>query len=351
MKTIVVGGGIGGLTVAVALARRGHEVSVFERAPVFTGAGTALSLWPNALRALDALGLGDAVRDRACLGAGGGIQSASGRRFRGTDLGPVQGRYGPVAVVRRSDLIEILHDALPAGIVHKGVEVTGVRHGTVQARTHAVHAELIVGADGIRSLVRRSLWPDPPAPRYAGYTAWRTIVPVQVEEAVETWGRGARFGYAPLPRGHAYAFASVDAEEGAPDEGVGGLRRRFGGWPDPIGALLDAMDDRRLLHDDLYELPPLGTFTEGDAVLVGDAAHAMTPDLGQGAGQALEDAVVFAATGPAAYDEGRRKRTQMIARRSRLAGRSASCPRWPVCATSPPASHRARRSRTHSPRY
>ena len=177
--------------------------------------------------------------------------------------------------------------------------------------------------------MRRSVWPGAPAPRYAGYTAWRVVTPsVPVGESCESWGAGERFGYAPLSDGRVYCYAAANAPEGASDGGLAGLRRRFGGWHDPIPALLDAADPGAVLHHDLYELPPLRMFTCGNVVLAGDAAHAMTPDLGQGACQALEDAVVLAKVidsgdGLGACDRQRRPRTQMIARRAHRIGVAA----------------------------
>jgi len=152
--------------------------------------------------------------------------------------------------------------------------------------------------------------------------------PVPVAESSESWGCGQRFGYAPLPDGRVYCFATANAPEGASGGGLAGLHRRFGGWHDPIPALLDAVDPGNVLHHDLYELPPLSTYFSGRVVLAGDAAHAMTPNLGQGACQALEDAVVLgevmaSGAGLGAYDRQRRPRTQMIARRSRRIGAAA----------------------------
>ena len=198
--------------------------------------------------------------------------------------------------------------------------------GTVTHSGGECRADLVVGADGVNSATRQSVWPDSPAPRYAGYTSWRMVCPpVPVTEVSECWGRGERFGYAPLPDGRIYVYATANAPEGASDGGLPELRRRFGGWHHPIPALLDAAEAGAVLHHDLYELPPLTTYTSGAVVLAGDAAHAMTPNLGQGACQALEDAVVLgnvmaSGDGLAAYDRQRRPRTQMIARRSRQVG-------------------------------
>lgn len=330
MKAIIVGGGIGGLASALALTREGWQVEVLERAPEFTEAGAGLSLWPNALRALDALGVGEPVRSRAALEGQAGIRDAAGRWLSRADTAELERRYGAAAMIHRADLLAALLAALPGQALRPGTTVTAVRpDGTVRHSGGESRADLVVGADGVRSATRQSVWPDAPGPRYAGYTTWRMVTaPVPVAESSESWGRGERFGYLPLADGRVYCFAAANAPEGARDDGLAGLRRRFGGWHDPIPALLEATEPGAVLHHDLYELPPLKTYTCGRVVLAGDAAHAMTPNLGQGACQALEDAVVLghvmaSGDGPAAYDRQRRPRTQMIARRSRRAGVAA----------------------------
>ena len=330
MKAIIVGGGIGGLASALALTERGWQVEVLERAPEFTEAGAGLSLWPNALRALDALGVGEPVRGRAALEGQAGIRDTAGRWLSRTDTAELERRYGPTAMIHRADLLAVLRAGVTDGALRPGTTVTGVRaDGTVLHSGGRSTADLVVGADGVRSITRQSLWPGAPAPRYAGYTAWRLVTPpVPVTETAESWRRGERFGYFPLPDGRVYCYATANAPEGASDGGLAGLRARFGGWHHPIPALLDAAAPEAVLHHDLYELPPLKTYTVGNVVLAGDAAHAMTPDLGQGACQALEDAVVLgtvmsSGAGPGAYDRQRRPRTQMITRRSHQIGVAA----------------------------
>ena len=331
MKAIIVGGGIGGLATAVALDQHGWQVEVLERAPAFTEAGAGLSLWPNALRALDQLGLGDIVRGRAVLAGQAGIRDASGRWLSRSDTAELERRFGPTAMIHRAGLLAGLRAAVPGDSLHSGITVRAVRPGgTVLHSGGQSQADLVVGADGLRSVVRGSVWPDAPAPRYVGYTSWRLVTPpVPVGEAVcESWGRGERFGYARLPDGRFYCYATANAPEGQAGDGLAGLRRRFGGWHDPIPALLAAADPDAVLHHDLYELPPLAAYTSGQVALVGDAAHAMTPDLGQGACQALEDAVVLArilasGQGLDAYDRERRPRTQMVAHRAHQIGAAA----------------------------
>jgi 2-polyprenyl-6-methoxyphenol hydroxylase-like FAD-dependent oxidoreductase len=218
-------------------------------------------------------------------------------------------------------------DRVPPSSLVPGVEITRVdADGTIAHSGGEERADLVVGADGVRSTVRRLVWPDARPPRYAGYTAWRWIASStgRVDGGGETWGAGTRFGRAPLPDHRVYCYATANTPEGAtsPDGDVAELRARFGGWHDPIPALVEAAAGSEVLRRDLYELPDLASFTRGKVVLVGDAAHAMTPNLGQGACQALEDAATLAGTPDdlARYDRERRPRTQEIVKRSRQMG-------------------------------
>ncbi|MFW6091023.1 MAG: FAD-dependent monooxygenase [Actinomycetota bacterium] len=336
-RAVVVGGGIGGLAAAVALGNRGWAVEVLERTPEFSEVGAGLSLWPNALRALDALGVGEQVRSKALVEGEAGIRDSSGRWLSRTDTEELARRYGPLVMVHRADLLDTLREALTPTVLRPGTEVSDVRPsgGAVEAvhRDGVTRGDLVVGADGVRSAVRRSLWPAAPQPRYAGYTAWRMIAEPgrRLDVGGETWGRGERFGIAPMADGRVYAFATAGAPAGhrGSDGELAELRTRFGDWHDPIPALLDATAPEAVLRHDIVDLPPLQSYVAGRVALLGDAAHAMTPNMGQGACQALEDAVALASaldehgTVPdalVAYDAARRPRTQWIARRSRQLG-------------------------------
>ncbi|MFI5503286.1 FAD-dependent monooxygenase [Nocardia asteroides] len=333
---IVVGGGIGGLATALGLTRRGWEVRVLERAPEITEVGAGISLWSNALRALDALGVGAAIRAQAVEDASAGIRDARGRWLSRTDIATLRARFGAPVVIHRAALLDILRSALPGDVVRTGVTVTDVDvEGTVRQAATVSSADLVVGADGLRSVVRRAVCGEIPA-RYAGYTAWRAVVePADpLTEFGETWGRGARFGIAPLADGRTYCFAVYNAPEGAGGS-FAEVRARFADWHDPVPALLAAADPDTVLHNDIYELPALPTYTAGRIALIGDAAHAMTPNLGQGGCQALEDAVVLARLagepdGLGRYDRERRPRTQMIAARSARIGTVAQLSAAPL---------------------
>ncbi|BBX64574.1 monooxygenase [Mycobacterium saskatchewanense] len=341
MKVVVAGGGIGGLAVASGLQRAGWETVVLERAADPEPPRAGLSLFGNGFRALDALGLGPAVRAICADGPPyrtAGIRTPSGRWLV---------RFAPAASARlravdRTELHHVLLASLTPGTVRWGQRVTGVRHGSVEAEDGALTrgADLVVGADGIRSRVRASVPQDRPT-RHSGYGVWRavTAIPVPVEVGGETWGPGQRFGIVPMRDGRVYWFAVVDrARCGTGAAALQEIRDRFDSWHEPIGRLIDATEPDAVNYVSSEELSgPLSSYVHGRIVLVGDAAHAMSPNLGQGANQALEDAATLCALLTAApgsgiegidaalrrYDRIRRPRTQRIARESRGIGVAA----------------------------
>jgi 2-polyprenyl-6-methoxyphenol hydroxylase-like FAD-dependent oxidoreductase len=335
---VVAGGGIGGLSTAIALARRGWRVRVLEQGTPGAAVGTGISLWPNALRALDALGLCDAVRELGQVEGDGGIRDQAGRWLIRTSMAEVERRYGPLVMLHRGDLMNTLAAALPDGSIEDGTRVSAAGASAAGAwvtyGAGSAEADLLIGADGAHSTIRRTLWPDSRAPRYAGYTAWRLIAHASVEpgEGGESWGRGERFGIVPMRDGRVYCFATANTPAGArgPHGELAELRRRFGGWHDPIPRLLTGVREEAVLRHDILETPALASYVTGGRVaLVGDAAHAMTPNLGQGGCQAIEDAVVLASVIADApdlaaaldrYDALRRPRTQAIAAQSRRIG-------------------------------
>lgn len=331
---VVVGAGIGGLSTAIGLHRTGWEVTVLERAAVFGPVGTGLVLQANGLRCLDALGLGAAVREQGHVDVSAGTRRSDGRWLARIEAGELERMLGTSAIgIHRAALHEILLAALPDGVVVTGAQVVAVTaDGDVtyqyQGRQVRTNADLVIGADGIRSTVRRLLWPDAAAPVHIGVTAWRGVTPAWDGDLVVaiSWDRGAEFGMVPLTDGRVYWFAATNAAPGEPtgDEQAR-VRARFGGWHDPIPALITATGT--VLRDDLACLDePLTTYVKGQVALLGDAAHAMTPNLGQGANQALEDAVTLASLagrpdGLTAYDQQRRPRSQQVAKASRAIGR------------------------------
>ncbi|WP_127502437.1 FAD-dependent oxidoreductase [Actinoplanes solisilvae] len=320
-RVAIIGAGVGGLATAIGLQRRGHQVTVFERAPAATQVGAGLSLFGNAFAALDQIGVGDAVR--AVSGPQHHLKAGQ-RRRDGRWLATIPpDAVRELRLVHRADLHRVLLDALDDGTVLFDREVGEEPEGY----------DVVVAADGLRSRTRRG-WPGDPGLRYSGYTSWRGVTsgPVDLRgEAGESLGRGERVGLAPLPDGRVYWFGAVTLPQGTtyPDE-YAEVRRRFGGWHAPIRSVLEATDPAAVVRTDIHDLArPLPTFRRGTTVLLGDAAHAMTPDLGQGAAMALEDAATLShllttlsvEEALDVYDRERRPRTQAIARRARALGR------------------------------
>jgi 2-polyprenyl-6-methoxyphenol hydroxylase-like FAD-dependent oxidoreductase len=302
----------------------------------------------------------------------GGVRRADGRWLSRTSIQTAADRYGdPLVVTLRAALVDLLAARLPDGALHLNstadlaspgdattpatvtTSTTGTGAGVV---TGEETADLVVAADGIHSPTRATLFPGRSPIRYTGLTAWRAVTraPAGSFTPAEAWGRGTVFGINPLTGDRAYLYATAPAPEGA--RAPGGderaeLLRLFGGWYDPVPALLEGVDPDAVLRNDVYHMPrPLPAFHRGRTALLGDAAHPMTPNLGQGACQAIEDAVVLAhhatrAAGGAggaggdmpaalaAYTAARRRRTTQVMRRShRIARMTALTGAVPVAA-------------------
>ncbi|MCF6475513.1 monooxygenase, partial [Nonomuraea sp. MG754425] len=312
----------------------GWDVIVLERAPEIEPVGAGLAIAANALKALDVLGVGDRIRDLATAEGPLGLRRADGRWLTHTTEDVADAKYGDsVVITLRATLMEVLLDALGREHLRLGTSVSEVDAGTGLVRTGSgdLEADLVVGADGIHSLTRRALFPGHPGPVYSGVTAWRGLIPrgeLTIPRS-ESWGRGTVFGIHLLAGDVVYVYATdvlpagtVYADERAE------LLRRFGDWHDPIPDVLRAADPAHIIRNDVYHhAEPLPAFHRGKVALVGDAAHAMTPNLGQGACQAIEDAVVLAhLVGPeptgdlagrlTAYSAARMDRTAKIVRRS-----------------------------------
>jgi 2-polyprenyl-6-methoxyphenol hydroxylase-like FAD-dependent oxidoreductase len=308
---IVAGAGIGGLAAAIALRKTGWDVTVLERTAELREVGAGWSFAPNALRAVDALGIGDDFRAVSVpTHAGGTLRTPDGRylmRFR-------PGRDTPLLANHRADLHRLLRDHLPADAIHTNTEVTHVTQSdTTVTVNHHLEADLLVGADGIHSVVRGGR-----EPVFQRILCWRGVTEpgsVWPVDGFQTWGRGARFGAHPLTEQRVFWFLAIRQDRPGVRYDDGEVLRRIGDWHAPIPDLVNATT-QTLCHD-IYDLDPIESYVDGRVVLLGDAAHAMTPFLAQGACQALEDAVTLAATDLATYDRTRRHRTQRVQRMAR----------------------------------
>lgn len=304
---LIAGAGIGGLTLACALRRAGHTVSVFERAEALRPVGAGITIQMNAMTALRGIGLGEAVAEAGARIERGAILDASGRVLSLMRLERIGAELGePMVCLLRGRLQAVLLARAGEEHVHTGRAVTGFRDDgrrvtvTLSDGSTAT-GDVLVGADGLRSVVRRELLGEEPL-RYAGYTSWRGVAPAEglLEDPLrttESWGPGARFGIVPIGFGQVYWFATLNTSAGGTDA-PGRSRERlleiFGGWHAPIAGLLQATPEEAILRTDIQDRPPASHWTKGRVTLLGDAAHPMTPNLGQGGCQAIEDAVVLA---------------------------------------------------------
>lgn len=341
----VIGGGIGGLTTALALTHHGIDCRVYERAPELREIGAGLGLWPGPQQVYERLGLGATVHGLSGRWRTAGLRRRDGRylvRFTYEDMVTQMG--GATIGVHRGELQSLLLSSLPSGVVATGKELSGLdQRGDEVVVTFtdgdAATARAVVGADGLRSRTREILFGARP-PRDCRSVAWRGTAPAGLgprgdwaDSASETWGPGGRFGILPLAgRVSWYAAADRFTRGGGKDE----LLERFGSWHHPIDELVAATEADHIWSDHLQDIRPLRRWSRGRVTLLGDAAHAMTPDLGQGACQAVLDAWALAealATDQevpaafAAYEAARRRpanRVAGIAHRLTLGARSGA---------------------------
>ena len=293
---LIAGAGIGGLTLGCALSRHGIPFRIFEKAPELKPAGAGIALADNALRALSHIDLRERVRTAGLQLRRADICDPRGRVIAGLGELPF-----PIVVMARTELQQALLEPIAAhvecgrAVVDYAQDGDGVR--VTCGDGSEVRADALIGADGLHSAVRARMRGAEPL-RYSGQTSWRALATVALPDPgrmTESWGNGLRFGIVPLPAGRVYWFAVAEEPAGQSDPAhiVQSLRSRFAGWHSPVHDVIAATPAASIVRTDIHDRVPVRTWIDGRVALLGDAAHPMTPNLGMGGCQAIEDAVVL----------------------------------------------------------
>jgi 2-polyprenyl-6-methoxyphenol hydroxylase-like FAD-dependent oxidoreductase len=342
----IVGGGIGGLTLAIAMQRKGYNVNIYENAPQIKPLGAGLILAANAVKALTEIGISKEVLQSGKILKLFTIKDSRGNVLTETNSEKLHARFGVVNnfTVHRADLHNVLISLLKPGTLHlnKGcIDHTTTASGvTLQFEDGTTeHANYLIACDGIHSPIRKKLLPQS-LPRYAGYTCWRAVIDqvpagINTDEASESWGAGCRFGIVPINNNRLYWFACVNAKAQDPSMQamrISDLQKYFEDFHFPVIDILKNTPDHKLIWSNIVDIKPLKKFAFNNVVLLGDAAHATTPNMGQGACMAIEDAATLAncleqySTAEEAFVNFERKRisrTTWVVNNSRTIGKLA----------------------------
>jgi len=302
-RILIVGGGLGGLSLATALHRHGFTPELVERSTEWRATGGGIGVLANGMRILRVLGLDGAVAQAGAVLRRWAFSNSRGEVLCDTDLEELWGDVGPCIGIERTKLQEALlagAAAVPArlGISPTGLSQDGDRVIVDFSDGSRADYDLVVGADGIHSTVR-TLAIGGPLPRYAGQVAWRSIIPTRprgLDDMMVVMGDGCFFGLVPVGGGRTYGFGGLDAPEMLEDPLAGRLERvrhRFAQLGGPVPEYLAALERDEQLHYDGIEWVDMDRWHTGRVVLIGDAAHASPPHMGQGGCIAMEDAVVL----------------------------------------------------------
>lgn len=347
-KIVIVGAGAAGLCAHLALRRAGFEVEHYERKPAFGAEGGNFALWPNGVKVLTALGIGDRLDEIGFPARHFTTYDLSGELVSRVSFEGFRELTGArMYLVTRGDLQGALDAAVGPGRIALGSVCTGIDQDADGATVRfadgtSTTADLVVCADGIRSPLRRALI-DPTDSTYVGITYWTGWIDdggflaahaPSADGFVEFWGVGQRAAVLPVGGGRVgYAFIARVAADHSPVDRLARLRAMYAGWPPTIAALLDRLQGTRIIHWPVYDVAPLSRWSSGRVVAIGDAAHASAPTMGQGANMAIEDGYVLAeclrdattlADALARFERRRRPRVEMIVRESRARAQRAT---------------------------
>lgn len=309
MKAIVIGGGIGGLTTAISLLKKGIDASVFEAAPEIREAGAGIWAAPNAMEVFERLGIAESIRQEGVPLKEICVADVNGKKINSIDGDKIKAAYGNTTIsIHRAALQQVLMKNLPPGKVFTGKRFIRFENSPEKIcaffddGTHA-EGDVLLAADGIHSVARKQMFGEIPM-RYSGQTCWRFTADFRLPEfyqkkMFEFWGneKGLRAGMAEIGHGKAYLYITCFTDAGGKDE-MPALKNRLKDicrvFPPVVNELIDAAKADHIIRTDLSDFAPVKSWTKERVALIGDAAHATTPNLGQGGCQAIESAYVAA---------------------------------------------------------
>ncbi|MFK4205806.1 FAD-dependent urate hydroxylase HpxO [Acinetobacter junii] len=309
MNIAIVGAGMGGLTAGIALKKFGHQVTIYEQAAEILPVGAAISLWSNGVKCLNYLGLTEQIQtlggQMESLAYIDGLNNQTMTQF---DLTPLYKEVGERAYpVARADLQQLLMETFGLENIKLGMRMTEIEDQSEYVNIHfsdgsQIKADLLIGADGTHSITRKFVLGHQVERRYAGYVNWNGLVEIDEKIApAQQWttyvGEGKRVSLMPVAQNRFYFFFDVPIESGLPNQREqykAELKKYFKDWCAPVHQLIDCLDEQKTNRVEIHDIEPFMNFYKGRVVLLGDAAHSTTPDIGQGGCQAMEDAIYLA---------------------------------------------------------
>lgn len=309
MKIIIIGAGMGGLTAGIALKRFGHQVTIYEQVAEILPVGAAISLWSNGVKCLNYLGLGEKIAN-----IGGQmddlayIDGLTNQTLTQFSLAPLVQEVGQRPYpVSRAELQNLLMDEFGRTDIRLGMRMQTLsddgQHVTATFADGSTDtADVLIGADGTHSLTRAYVLGQTVERRYAGYVNWNGLVEINEDLApAKQWttfvGQGKRVSLMPIANNRFYFFFDVPLPVGLPnvrEQYKETLKDYFQGWCSPVQTLIDRLNPQTTNRVEIHDIEPFMHFYRGRVVILGDAAHSTTPDIGQGGCQAMEDAIYLA---------------------------------------------------------